>query len=192
MDLDGFWKLVESSGDGGDGGAHGERAAAVVARLVELGPGEALEFQLRLDEVRAPLDTSATLALAKLVLGGRVSDDGLWYFHAWLVGLGREGHRLAVHDPDALAGHPALRRLAAAPYERWEERYFPDWEELDYCAQSAYEQLTGEEDGLEAALEELGHDSPVNADAMGPRWTAEQTAARLPRLTALFGAATTG
>ncbi|MFJ4674809.1 DUF4240 domain-containing protein [Kitasatospora sp. NPDC088783] len=187
MDTDGFWDLVESSATGGPGC---ERADRLTTHLAGLPLSEVLEFQLRLDEARAPLDTAGTLALARLVLRGWVSDDGLWYFHAWLIGLGRDAHRLAVHDPDALADHPALRRLAALPYEQWDDDDFPDWELLDYCAQEAYEQLTGEEDGLEEALEAVGHDSPCNAEFTEPTWTSEQTAARLPRLTALFADAT--
>ncbi|RKE22592.1 DUF4240 domain-containing protein [Streptomyces sp. TLI_171] len=186
MDVDGFWALLESSRSGG---AEGTRAERLTELLAELPLTEVVEFQLRLDEARAPLDTAATLALAKLVLRGQVSDDGLWYFHAWLVGLGRDAHRLAVHEPDALAGHAAFRRLAELPYEHWDDGDFPDWEELDYCAQEAYARLTGAEDGLEEALTAIGHDSPLNADAVGPIWTAEQRAARLPRLTALFAEA---
>lgn len=187
MDTDGFWTLVESSGAGGP---VCERAERLTARLAELPLPEVLEFQLRLDEARAPLDTTGTLALAALALRGRVSDDGLWYFHVWLIGLGRDAHGLAVHDPDALAEHPAFRHLAALPYEQWEDEDFPDWELLDYCAQDAYARLTGEEDALEEVLQAIGHDSPCNADAVGPVWTPEQTAARLPRLTALFANAT--
>ncbi|MEU5384896.1 DUF4240 domain-containing protein [Kitasatospora cineracea] len=187
MDTDGFWDLVESSAAGGPGC---ERAERLTERLAGLPLPEVLEFQLRLDEARAPLDTAGTLALARLVLRGRVSDDGLWYFHVWLIGLGRAAHHLAVHDPDALADHPALRRLAALPYERWTDDDFPDWEALDYCAQDAHERLTGEEDGLEDALAALGHEMPCDAAFADPVWTPARTAARLPRLTALFADAT--
>ncbi|BAJ32198.1 MULTISPECIES: DUF4240 domain-containing protein [Kitasatospora] len=183
MDTDGFWTLVESSAAGD---LPCTRADRLTDRLAGLPLPEVLDFQLRLDEARAPLDTPATLAVAKLVLRGRVSDDSLWYFHAWLIGLGQDAHHLAVHDPDALAGHPALRRLAALPYRRWENHDFPDWESVDYCAQEAYERLTGEEDGLEEAMEAIGHDSPCNAGFADPAWTSEESAARLPRLTALF------
>ncbi|QKW22845.1 DUF4240 domain-containing protein [Kitasatospora sp. NA04385] len=183
MDMDGFWDLVESSALGGDACGRADR---LTARLAELPLPQVLEFQLRLDEARAPLDTPGTLAVAKLVERGRVTDDSLWYFHVWLIGLGRETHHLAVHEPDALAGLPAFRRLAALPYEQWENHDFPDWESLDYCAHDAYAQLTGEEDGLEEALEAIGHDSPCNAEFDEPVWTPEQSAARLPRLTALF------
>ncbi|WP_051733234.1 DUF4240 domain-containing protein [Kitasatospora phosalacinea] len=187
MDVDEFWSLVEWSAAGGHTCARTER---LTARLTELPLPQVLEFQLRLDEARAPLDTPSTLAVAQEVMRGRVSDDSLWYFHAWLIGLGRAAHRLAVHEPDALADHPAFRRLAALPYARWDDHDFPDWETLDYCAHDAYEQLTGEEDGLEEALEAIGHDSPCNAEFDGPTWTPQQRAARLPRLTALFADAT--
>ncbi|MGW4380192.1 DUF4240 domain-containing protein [Kitasatospora sp. NPDC004531] len=178
MNLNAFWDLLESTA-GAD--APCSRAELLTERLAQLPPDAIREFQLRLDEVRAPLDTMATVALARLVGPGFISDDTLWYFHAWLVGLGRDAHRLAVHDPDALADHPAFRRLAAL-----DERQVPDWEALDYCASDAWEQLTGEEDGLEEALLAEGHESPVNADPEGEEWTPEQTAARLPKLTDLF------
>ncbi|MGW4804903.1 DUF4240 domain-containing protein [Kitasatospora sp. NPDC004272] len=186
MDMDGFWALVESSAAGGPAC---ERAERLTARLTGLPLPEVLEFQLRLDEARAPLDTPGTLAVAEVVLRDLVSDDTLWYFHVWLLGLGRAAHHLAAHDPDALADHPVFRQLAARPYEQWDDHDFPEWEALDYCAHYAYEQLTGEEDGLEEALEEIGHDSPCNAEFDEPVWTPEQRAARLPRLTALFGEA---
>ncbi|MFC8721879.1 DUF4240 domain-containing protein [Kitasatospora sp. NPDC057198] len=187
MDTDGFWALVESSAAGGPAC---EREERLTARLAALPLPEVLEFQLRLDEARAPLDTPATLAVAKTVLRGWVSDDSLWYFHGWLLGLGREAHHLAVHDPDALAGHPAFRHLAELPYAQWDDHVFPAWETLDYCADHAYERLTGEEDGLEEALAEIGHESPVDAEFDDPAWTPEERAARLPRLTALFADAT--
>lgn len=186
MDVDGFWELIES----GAGTAPAcVRADELVERLARLPLPEVLEFQLRLDEVRAPLDTVGTVALAALVLRGRLSNDGLWYFHSWLVGLGRAAHRLAVEDPDALAGHPAFRRLAELPWDEWQNHDFPDWEDLDYCAERAWEELTGEENGLAEALEAVGHDSPVNAEPEGRPWTSEQVAARLPRLAALFAGA---
>ncbi|GLW53779.1 DUF4240 domain-containing protein [Kitasatospora phosalacinea] len=187
MDADGFWDLVESSAADGPACGHAER---LTARLAGLPLPEVLEFQLRLDEARAPLDTPGTLAVAKAVLRDWVGDDGLWYFYGWLLGLGREAHHLAVHAPDVLADHPAFRRLAALPRERWDDHDFPEWETLNYCAHEAYEQLTGEEDGLEEALEAIGHDSPCNAEFDEPVWTPEQRAARLPRLTALFAEAT--
>ncbi|MFJ8440787.1 DUF4240 domain-containing protein [Kitasatospora griseola] len=180
MDLSVFWELVESTLEAG---APCDRTKLLVDRLGQLPLEEVLEFQLRLDEVRAPVDTRATVALAKLVAPGRLSDDGLWYFHAWLVGLGQDAHRLAVDEPDALADHPEFRRLAAET-----DRHLPGWETLDYCAADAWEALTGNEDGLEEAMLAQGHDSPLVADPDGEPWTAEQTAARLPKLTALFPA----
>ncbi|MFD8481090.1 DUF4240 domain-containing protein [Kitasatospora sp. NPDC059673] len=177
MDVNTFWDLVESTRTT----SPCDRAELLTERLAQLSLDEVREFQLRLDEVRAPLDTVATVALAKLIGPGFLSDDTLWYFHAWLIGLGREAHRLAVHDPDALADLPEFRTLAAQ-----DERFVPDWEELDYCAAGAWEELTGEEDGLEEALLADGHESPLNAGPVGELWTAEQTTARLPGLTALF------
>ncbi|MFG2692279.1 DUF4240 domain-containing protein [Kitasatospora sp. NPDC048407] len=177
MNVNAFWELVEST----RATSPCDRAEQLTERLAQLPPDEVREFQLRLDEVRAPLDTMATVALAKLVGPGFLSDDTLWYFHAWLIGLGRDAHRLAVHDPDALADLPEFRALAARA-----ERFVPDWEALDYCAAQAWEELTGEEDGLEESLLAQGHESPLNAEPEGELWTAEQTAARLPKLTALF------
>ncbi|MEV4555412.1 DUF4240 domain-containing protein [Kitasatospora sp. NPDC049285] len=196
MDVNGFWELVEASREIrpeheqlGCGRPECERAERLTERLATLPVEEVLEFQLRLDEVRAPLDTMATLAVAKLVQRGRISDDGLWYFHAWLIGLGRTAYATALADPDALADQPAVRRLAALPYQDWDNHDFPDWEELDYCAAYAHERITGEEDGLEDLLAEVGHDSPVNAEPVGEVWTPADTAARLPRLSALFAEA---
>ncbi|MFD7640468.1 DUF4240 domain-containing protein [Kitasatospora sp. NPDC059795] len=178
MNLNDFWELVEATAPATPSG---RRTELLTERLARLPLDEVRAFQLRLEEVRAPLDTMATVALAKLVGPGFVSDDTLWYFHSWLVGLGRDALRLAVDDPDALADHPEFHRLAAL-----DERMVPDWEELDYCAASAWEEITGDEDGLEEALLAEGHDSPVNAEPVGEPWTPEQTASRMPRLILLF------
>lgn len=144
---------------------------------------EILAFQLTLDELRVPAGTPQLWEAASVIQGGRCSDDGFWYFQAWLIGLGREAFRRAVTDPDSLADVPEVRRLAGRRPDTWSNAEWPEWEVLDYAAAEAYEQSTGG-DGLEDALAALGDDSPLwpepedGPPAAGP--------AALPRLTALF------
>jgi Protein of unknown function (DUF4240) len=71
----------------------------------------------------------------------------------WLIGLGRDALERAVANPDNLASLPEVLRLAGRPVEDWSHDDWPDWESLSYVAWEAYEQVTGEEEGLSDAME---------------------------------------
>jgi len=185
MDVNGFWTLLERSGQ--LPGAPCARAERLTALLAELPPAEVLAFQQTLDAERAPADTYPVYAAARLIHGGFCSDDSFWYFQAWLLGLGRDAFRQAVADPDSLAAHPAVQRLAAVGPDQWSDHDDPSWEELDQAAAEAYARLTGgDENALADALADLGHDSPLWPETTGTPLSAAEAATRLPRLTALF------
>ncbi len=73
---------------------------------------------------------------ANLVCGG-CSTDGFWYFHAWLIGLGRDIFERVVADPDNLAEVPEVQRLAERPMGGWADDEWPRWEALSYVAAGA-------------------------------------------------------
>ncbi|MFJ6569114.1 DUF4240 domain-containing protein [Streptomyces sp. NPDC091292] len=187
MDEDTFWALIEGSQ------RHDRdpdrRLDWLREQLVRRPPPEIARFQTLLHEARRPLDTWEMWAAAERILGGWCSDDSFWYFQFWVVGLGRETVRRAAADPDALAETPELRSLAGHPSQMWAEDAWPEWESLDYVAAEAFELLTGEEDGLEAALEAEGVDLPCNPEPEGEHGDAgngEEAARRLPRLSRMF------
>ncbi|MCY1138444.1 DUF4240 domain-containing protein [Actinoplanes sp. Pm04-4] len=178
MDLDGFWALIERSGRKE---SHPEdRAEWLITQLAKLQPGEIEDFEVHFHRERARADTWQLWGAAALVCDG-ASDDAFWYFQAWLIGQGREVFERVVADPDALAELPAVR---SDPDDF-------DWEDLDYVACEAYEEVTGGAD-LDDALEARGvrllsspdpQDEPFDLDD-----PAEQLR-RYPRLTALVPSA---
>ncbi|WNV86511.1 DUF4240 domain-containing protein [Umezawaea sp. Da 62-37] len=183
MDETTFWTLVEHDADR----VPDDRLDRLTTRLAGLPPPDVADFQVLLDHVRGRADTWDHWAAAHLVLGG-CSDDGFFYFLAWLVGLGRTRFARVAEDPDALADHPAVQHLATlAPGVPSSDD--PDWEALDYVAREAYRRTTGDPDGLDTALAARGHEPMVAPDPDGAPWDFDDTAEllrRLPRLTALF------
>ncbi|MFF2846540.1 DUF4240 domain-containing protein [Streptomyces sp. NPDC058001] len=187
MDEDTFWALIEGSQ------RHDHdpdrRVQWLREQLVRRPLPEIVRFQTLLHEARRPLDTWELWAAAECILGGWCSDDSFWYFQFWVVGLGRETVRKVVADPDALAEVSELGRLAGRPSQAWPEDAWPEWESLDYVAGEAFEELTGEEDGLEDALEAEGIELPCNPEPEGETWdvrNSAEAARRLPRLSRMF------
>ncbi|MER5362637.1 hypothetical protein [Streptomyces sp. NPDC002785] len=59
---------------------------------------------------------------------------------------------------------------AGRPLKTWSDDEWPEWELLDYVAAEAFDMLTGEEEGLEEALEAEGLDIPCNPEPSGEEW----------------------
>lgn len=180
MDLNAFWALVERSAV--ETSDQDERLEWLTAAL---SGAEACEFALRLDEVRRRVDTWAHWHAADLICAGLCSDDGFFYFQAWLIGLGREAFESVESSPDALADLPHVRMLASrGGVHAWADDEWPDWEGLDYVAAEAF-------DGdLESVLESRGVEVLVSPQPAGEQWDFADPAeisARIPRLGALFG-----
>ncbi|NKE62470.1 DUF4240 domain-containing protein [Lentzea sp. PSKA42] len=180
MDLNSFWALVESSAV--EASDQDERLEWLTAALAGLPPAEVVEFAVRLDELRRRVDTWAHWHAADVICGGLCSDDGFFYFQAWLVGQGRSVFEAVVASPDALADLPHVRLLASrGGVHAWADEDWPDWEGLDYVAAEAF-------DGdLDAVLASRVLASP---DPPGEQWDFADPAeisARIPRLGALFG-----
>ena len=113
----------------------------------------------------------------------------------WLIGQGRRTFRLVTAVPDLLAELPGIRRLAGRPMGGWSDAEWPEWESFNYLAATAYERLTGDEDGLSDALLARGHETPCDTAPADPSWDFDdpaEIARRLPRLSALFPARARG
>lgn len=184
MDLDGFWALIERSARQRN---QDERADWLTGQLTRLSPAEIEEFEILHYRLRDRADTWHLWGAAVLVCDG-ASDDGFWYFQAWLIGQGREVFEAAVADPDSLAEAPAIRALAGRDPDDWAEDEWPDWELLDYVASEAYEEVTDGDD-LDDALEARGllfRSSPEPSDPPFDLGDPSERRRRYPRLCALF------
>ena len=182
MDLADFWDLIERSGR--QEPDPDERAEWLVDQLVKLSPAEIVDFRKHLDALHDRADTWHMWGAAHLICGG-ASEDNFWFFQAWLVGLGRQSFERAVADPDTLAAVPLVRELAEA--EEWDDEDWPDWEQLEYVAEDAYEEKTGED--LDEVLAAMGHTyrlSPEPADREFDLDDQAEQERRYPRLSVLF------
>ncbi|MER5311076.1 DUF4240 domain-containing protein [Streptomyces sp. NPDC002773] len=192
MNDDAFWALIdELSRRPGD---RDERLEWLRAELLRRPATESVVFQVRLEDACGTADTRAVWRAANRVEGGACTDDGFHYFTLWLVGQGRKVYESVVADPDALADLPGIRALAGRHRNEWGDDEWPEWEELDYVAQDAFDELTGQEDddgeefldAVEEAAEEL-------ADELSAEWEEDDEprgsrpeGEAIPRLTALF------
>ncbi|HEV7897714.1 MAG TPA: DUF4240 domain-containing protein [Planosporangium sp.] len=187
MEMDSFWDLIERSWR--HTADPDERVEWLTAQLTRLPSAEIVEFQVWLDRLHRWADSWRMWGAAYQICDGLCSEDGFWYFQAWLVGLGRDAFEGVVADPDALADVPQVRRLAGRCVDSWSDDEWPEWESLDYVARRAYALVTGEEDCFEEALEARGHDSSLAPEPAGERWVFEdaaEVARRFPRLNRMF------
>ncbi|MEU5726014.1 DUF4240 domain-containing protein [Micromonospora sp. NPDC047738] len=185
--MDEFWALVEASADGAR--TPDERLAWLTDRLAARPAAEVVDFALRLDELRGPVDTWRLWGAATLLFDGFCSDDSFHYFQPWLIGLGREAYHRVVADPDALADLPQVRRLAGRPRGDWADDEWPDWECLDYVADEAYERITGAPESLDDAVSARGRELRSSPQPGDEAWAVSDLAElsrRYPRLAALF------
>ncbi|WP_177221167.1 DUF4240 domain-containing protein [Lentzea xinjiangensis] len=183
MDLNAFWALVESSGAETSG--RDERLRRLTAALAALPRQEVAEFAVWLDRARRRVDTWAHWQAADVICGGLCSDDGFFYFQAWLVGQGRAVFEAVAASPDALADVPHVRVLASrGGVHAWADDEWPDWEDLDHVADEVFE------GGLDEELARRGVWLLTAPEPAGEQWDFADPAeisARVPRLGALFG-----
>ncbi|MFD8596609.1 DUF4240 domain-containing protein [Kitasatospora sp. NPDC059646] len=187
MDVEEFWAVIDDACAEVDAQAldFDDRRDAVgracEERLLRRTPAEIVQFCLRQRELRDRAYRYDLWAAAFLIEGWW-SDDGFMDFRDGLVSLGRQWYERALADPDALAGHPAVRDggdvlIGDADFGR--------------TAHRAHQRLTGEPDGLGEALAASPEAGPLRTvtGPAGVRWDVaddEEVRRRLPRLAALF------
>lgn len=187
MDVDVFLELIEQArlqGEDPD-----VRLQWLNTQLVQRPVTEIVDFQIRLEETKKWADTWLMWGAAYLICDGLCSDDGFWYFQPWLVGLGRDAYERVAAHPDGLAEVPEVQRLVWRDTAEWAEHEWPQWESLNYLASTAYDQITGQDEGLDDAMQARGHTRGCNPYPTDDRWNFEDTAQaarRLPRLSRLF------
>ncbi|MFD0351088.1 DUF4240 domain-containing protein [Kitasatospora aburaviensis] len=159
MDTDAFWDVVEQCRRAAD--TREERLTWLEEELSRRPLADVVRFQVRLEEAVDDAYTWELWAAADRIQGGWCSDDGFFYFRLWLAGCGRAAFERALGDPDSLAELPEIRSLAGRPRSDWcETEEWPEWEELDYVAESAFARLTG---GDGVAADELDEDEVSDA-----------------------------
>jgi hypothetical protein len=186
--LEDFWVLIHRSSMAAK--SQLERTEWLTEHLARLPVPAIIEFELHLTAQRKRVDTWLTWGAAWIIMQGWCSDDGFFYFQPWLVGLGHQTFERVADNPDSLADTPQIRRLAGRPSSDWSDDEWPEWELLNYVARNAYERATGDEDGLDNALEAQGLHRICDAAPEDDPWDYDdpgQRLARLPRLTALLG-----
>ncbi|MHC0432726.1 DUF4240 domain-containing protein [Streptomyces sp. O3] len=187
MDDETFWNLIERCREQTQ--HPDERLSWLRGHLSGQPESEIVQFQICLDRVLVPTFTWDLWAAADRILGW-CSDDSFFYFRLWLVGLGRDTFERVAQDPDALADSPEVQRLAGRSPRAWSDEEWPEWEELDYVAGHAFEDVTGKtDDDFHDATDALHIEDLEPREPVGERWDVnrdEESARRLPRLTALF------
>ncbi|MET7880071.1 DUF4240 domain-containing protein [Micromonospora sp. DT68] len=190
MNVDEFWAVVETAGEGLDGrtGDAGEAvAAALVTRLAATSPERILEFQDLFDQLHGALYRWDVWAAAYLI-GGRCSDDSFMDFRAGVITLGREWYERVLASPDVLADHAVVRHAATE-----EDGGVLFAESVNYVASVAYERVTDDDHAFYEAMEArqqvaVGSDAGREPD-MGEDFDFDdddEMRRRLPRLAGLF------
>ena len=177
MDRDRFWGLVDAARE------HASEpdgiAAALVELLVETSAEEIIGVELELNALLSESYRWDLWAGAYLINGG-ASADGFDNFRGWLLTRGREVWEAALADPDSLAG-VVSEHLPS----------FLECEDMVCVAVDAYEQVTGDEEGLWAAVEAAAaHIADEDGKPAGEELSFDDPAAMrslLPRLWALTG-----
>lgn len=181
-----------------------ERSEWLRAELLRRPAAESVEFQVRLEDACAVAGTHALWRAANRIESGACTDDGFDYFTLWLVGQGRKVYDSVVADPDALADVPGVRALVGRHRGEWDDDEWPEWEWLDYVAQDAYDELTGQEDdcgeefhdAVDERADELADELPGDIEGEweegGEARGSRPEGVAIPRLTALFPLGTSG
>src|SRR5512133_867378 len=100
MDIEAFWKLINTTREA-SGGHNSKHAELLVAALVQLSLDEIFAFEAIWDDF---MDFAYDAALwdAAYIIGCGCGDDGFWDFRAWLIAQGREVYEKALADPESL------------------------------------------------------------------------------------------
>jgi hypothetical protein len=172
MNVEQFWKLIESSRSGFDPGrmnGNMERQLEELRRLLsQLSPEELLDFRNHLLERMAAAFHWDLWGAAYLIADG-CSDDGFADFRGWLISMGRRVFEAAVSEPESL--------VEAAEAPGVEDVFF---EEFQYVPAHVYEELTGQEPPA--------YEGQRPGEPAGQRWSEDEgnLQQRFPKLWARY------
>lgn len=195
MDFDAFWELIDHVRSNARDDKH--MVERVATALEALPTEEILDFEEQMSEVEGRAYRWDVWGAAYLINGG-CSDDGFLDFRGWLVAQGRDTFTRAMADPDSLAEHLAVRRMAESRRNGW-----LGLESLCFVAEETYERLTGDHEAFHAARAEryarreqalaaqrlAGEEPARHRGPAGEDWDFDDGAEmqrRLPRLATLF------
>jgi len=172
MNVEQFWKLIESSRRGFDparlDGNMQQQLEELRRLLSKLPPEEIIDFR---NHLLAQMDAAFHWDLwgAAYLIAGGCSDDGFADFRGWLISMGRRVFEDAVSHAESLID------VVDAP--GIEDVFF---EEFQYLPAQVYEELTGQE------IPTASGQHPV--EPAGEPWgdDEEKLARRLPRLWARY------
>ncbi|KUN21250.1 hypothetical protein AQJ23_30420 [Streptomyces antibioticus] len=184
MDTKEFWHLINKArfATTDEVPFHEALTALLAARPKQ----QILEYQDHFDTLHDALYRWDVWAAAYLI-GGGCSDDSFMDFRAGLIAQGRHWYERAVASPDALADHPDA--IAAATDFQLRALFYED---ANYCAADAYEQITGDRDTFWDDWKQYEADHPPadsSADPLGEDFDFDdenEMHRRLPRLADLF------
>ncbi|GAA2900415.1 hypothetical protein Acy02nite_83090 [Actinoplanes cyaneus] len=177
MDEHHCWEIIEAAR--GEAGPVWDNLdvrleSALVAQLVRLPPAQVARFGDYFRALRQRVHRDDLFMAAFLIHHG-CGDDSLGDFSAGLIGLGRDWYERVLQDPDVLAGHPAVRGVAAGRVDigvLLTERF-------RWAPQRALRELAGEEnDGY--------YDTGEPVRLSDPPLTGARLPCRLDALAALF------
>jgi hypothetical protein len=191
VQADDFWRLIEQVRQRvREGDTMGEDiAAGVVARLSFWPLEEILAYDRCFRREHERAFHALVWSAAALIWNG-CGDDSFSSFRAGLIGLGREAFERALADPDTLADHPLVQRIARGEV-KGEVLYM---ESLENAASTAYDRVAGTND-VDDYWDAVAQASGASTGEQPPAVEAPPTRdglddavlhRRLPRLAALF------
>jgi hypothetical protein len=92
---------------------------ALVTRLARLSPPDIAAFEVRFSRLQGRVAERDGIHRAFYLLTTGFGDDGFTGLCAGMVGLGRSWYDRVIADPDNLADHPAVQRMATARLDRY-------------------------------------------------------------------------
>ncbi|MFE9695205.1 DUF4240 domain-containing protein [Micromonospora sp. NPDC005806] len=186
MQMGDFWLLVdEARREASDSSTLGRDIAEVLAaRLAAATPDEVLDFDRCFRRAHRRAFQWNLWAAAEL-MWGFCSDDSFSGFRAGLIGLGHDAFERIVTDPDALADHPLVQRIARGEVDALVLYMEP----LEHVAAQVYGRVIGDDDAFWDAVQERDAQEADDKHSPGVRFDLGDSAEvrrRLPKLSALF------
>ncbi|MFI0404817.1 DUF4240 domain-containing protein [Actinomadura sp. 3N508] len=169
---DHFWDLIERV-DANDR-VDGSMAGVLAVELARLPVPQIAQFHRSVMVSARRALTWDLWEAADIIHRAPCSQDTFCYFRLWLISQGREVFESAIGNPDSLADHPPILRLAQEPLSRWQNSDYPHMEDLLHGAEMAYDRVMDKIGPAMAAkvdrpeeLEEVPQEIPDEAPPSG-------------------------